>query len=68
MMMHLQRLRRACEQRNAKALIRELKTIVPDYTASKDVMDRAFTDNLISLDRALRMSVGEPVSSSGARR
>ncbi|HZQ55425.1 MAG TPA: nucleoside-diphosphate sugar epimerase/dehydratase [Bryobacteraceae bacterium] len=65
---HLQRLRKACEHRNAKALVRELKTIVPDYTASQDVMERAFTDNLITLDRVLRIApaAGEPVTTMQA--
>jgi FlaA1/EpsC-like NDP-sugar epimerase len=65
---HLQRLRKACEHRNARALVRELKTIVPDYTASKDVMQRAFTDNLITLERVLRIApaVGEPVTTMPA--
>jgi FlaA1/EpsC-like NDP-sugar epimerase len=56
MTVHLQRLRKACEQRNPRALVRELKLIVPDYTASKDVVERAFTDNLVNLGRVLQFN------------
>ncbi len=56
MTVHLQRLRKACEQRNLRALVRELKLMVPDYTASKDVVERAFTDNLVNLGRVLQFN------------
>ena len=55
---HLQRLRKACEQRNPRALVRELKTMVPDYTASKEVVERAFTENLLNLGRVLQFNSG----------
>ena len=60
---HLQRLRKACEQRNAKALVRELKTIVPDYTASKHVTEKTFTESLTNLGRVLQFPAGVKVGS-----
>jgi FlaA1/EpsC-like NDP-sugar epimerase len=50
----LRRLRKACDTRNPRALLRELKLMVPDYTLSKDVMDVAFTGNLVNLGRVLQ--------------
>ncbi|MCU1291877.1 MAG: Polysaccharide biosynthesis protein CapD [Bryobacterales bacterium] len=53
---HLQRLRKACEQRNPRLLVRELKAIVPDYAASKEIVERAFTENLVNLGRVLQFN------------
>jgi FlaA1/EpsC-like NDP-sugar epimerase len=63
MTVHLQRLRKACEQRNAKALVRELKTIVPDYTVSKHVTEKTFTESLTNLGRVLHFPAGVKVGS-----
>jgi FlaA1/EpsC-like NDP-sugar epimerase len=52
MSVHLMRLRWACEQRNARALVQQLKSIVPDYTVSSTVTSRTFSDDLITLGRA----------------
>jgi FlaA1/EpsC-like NDP-sugar epimerase len=39
---HLARLRGACERRDSKALMFELKEIEPDYNPSKEILTRAF--------------------------
>jgi FlaA1/EpsC-like NDP-sugar epimerase len=54
MTVHLRQLRKACEQGNPEALIRELKLMVPDYTASREIVEQAFTENLVNLGRVLR--------------
>jgi O-antigen biosynthesis protein WbqV len=53
---HLRRIQRACEQRNAALLLAELKAMVPEYTESSDVQDRAFTRNLVTLGRVLEFN------------
>jgi FlaA1/EpsC-like NDP-sugar epimerase len=50
----LDRLRSACERRDVRSLLTELMHIVPDYTASEEVLQCAFRNDLINLDRALR--------------
>jgi FlaA1/EpsC-like NDP-sugar epimerase len=52
---HLHRLRKTCEQRDVRLLVKELKTLVPDYTVSKDVTERAFTESLINLRHVLQI-------------
>jgi FlaA1/EpsC-like NDP-sugar epimerase len=56
--MHLRRLRKHCEERNARALVAELKLLVPEYAVSKDVYERTLTDSLVNLGVALQ-SAGE---------
>ncbi len=50
---HLKRLRLACEQRNERAIVQGLKSMVPDYTVSPDVTNRTFSENLVNLGRVL---------------
>jgi FlaA1/EpsC-like NDP-sugar epimerase len=58
MSLHLARLRNACEQRDVGSLVSGLRSIVPDYHVSKEVMQYAFTNDLINLDRALQPDSG----------
>jgi FlaA1/EpsC-like NDP-sugar epimerase len=53
---HLRRIQRACEQRNAALLLAELKAMVPEYRESRDVVERTFTKNLVSLGRVLEFN------------
>jgi FlaA1/EpsC-like NDP-sugar epimerase len=46
MVEHLARLRGACERRDFKALMFELKEIEPDYNPSKEILTRAFESGL----------------------
>jgi hypothetical protein len=63
---HLNRLRVCCEQRNAKALVAELKLLVSEYALSKDVYERTLTDSLVKLGLALQFSTdGELTVGSG---
>ncbi len=41
MMQHLARLRRACERRDIRSLLLDLKEIVPDYNPSREILHRA---------------------------
>jgi FlaA1/EpsC-like NDP-sugar epimerase len=61
--LHLHRLRKCCEQRNALALLAELQLLVPEYAVSEDVQASAMsTDSLTKLDLALRsVPHGEPL-------
>ena len=52
--LHLHRLRKSCEQRNAGALVSELKLLVPDYAVSQDVYARTASDGLVKLAFALQ--------------
>jgi len=54
MSVSLARLRSACERRDVRSLLSELMHIVPDYIASKEVLECAFRNDLINLDRAIR--------------
>jgi FlaA1/EpsC-like NDP-sugar epimerase len=49
----LARLRSACERRDVRSLLSELICIVPDYTASEEVLQCAFRNDLINLGRAV---------------
>jgi FlaA1/EpsC-like NDP-sugar epimerase len=54
-LLHLHRLRKYCEQRNARALVAELKLLVPEYAVSQDVhASTTLTDSLTKLGLALR--------------
>ena len=54
---HLERLGKACRERDADLLIRELKSMIPDYRESRQVQEQqAFTASLISLSRGLDAS------------
>lgn len=54
MLSHLRRLRWACDNRDAALLLREMKTIVPDYREGRDLLrGHEFTDDVVSLAHAL---------------
>jgi FlaA1/EpsC-like NDP-sugar epimerase len=63
MSFHLQQLRAACRRRDARLLLTELKTIVPDYTESRQVLETAFRNNLYTLGEVLEFPMGEYVLS-----
>jgi FlaA1/EpsC-like NDP-sugar epimerase len=55
--LHLHRLRTCCEQRNAQALVAELKSLVPEYAVSQDVhAQTTLIDSLAKLRFALESS------------
>ena len=51
---HLAKLRAACDRRDLKAVLFELKEIEPDYNPGKDVLTRAFEHDLIRLGEGVR--------------
>jgi FlaA1/EpsC-like NDP-sugar epimerase len=50
---HLHRLRKCCERRQARALVSELKMLVPEYTVSRDVYERTLHESLAGLQAAV---------------
>lgn len=56
---HLHRLRKACEQRNARSLVRELTTLVPDYKVSREVAAYTMTESLVKLGLVLQEAASE---------
>ena len=66
--LHLHRLRKCCEQRNAQALVSELKLMVPEYAVSEDICARTrLTESLTNLGLALRSGpLAETVAPSKA--
>jgi FlaA1/EpsC-like NDP-sugar epimerase len=60
MLLHLSRLRKACEQRDVRSLLLELKHIVPDYNLSKDVLEEAFSGDLLKLSVAVQTGAHAP--------
>jgi FlaA1/EpsC-like NDP-sugar epimerase len=63
--LHLHRLRVCCEQRNARALVAELKLLVPEYAVSKGVHERTLTDSLANLGVALQSASDDERSVGG---
>jgi FlaA1/EpsC-like NDP-sugar epimerase len=57
MSFHLQQLKAACRRRDARLLLSELKAIVPDYTESREVLETAFTNSLLNLERVLEFEI-----------
>lgn len=53
MAQHLARLRAACSRRDVKAALFELKEIEPDYNPSKEILTRAFENDLLRLAEAV---------------
>jgi FlaA1/EpsC-like NDP-sugar epimerase len=53
---HLTRLRKACERRDVRSLLLELKHMVPDYNLSKEVLQAAFSNDLLNLSVAIQSS------------
>jgi FlaA1/EpsC-like NDP-sugar epimerase len=66
LLFHLRRLRQSCEQRNARALVAELKILVPEYAVSKDVYERTLTDSLLNLEAAVRSTAQELAVARGS--
>lgn len=52
---HLSRLRSACDRRDIKALLFELKEIEPDYNPSKEILNRAFENDMFRLAEVLNI-------------
>ncbi len=50
---HLRRLEIACELRDTAMLLAELKSMVPEYSQSQEVTERAFSKNLVTLGKVL---------------
>jgi FlaA1/EpsC-like NDP-sugar epimerase len=63
---HLARLRSACERRDYKAAIFELKRIEPDYNPSTEVLQRAFASDLARLAASVRDEQVSPTQASPA--
>jgi FlaA1/EpsC-like NDP-sugar epimerase len=59
MSFHLRQLRAACRRRDARLLLAELKTIVPDYTESRQVLETAFANSLLNLGNVLEFELGD---------
>jgi FlaA1/EpsC-like NDP-sugar epimerase len=60
---HLRRIQHACEQRNAARLLAERKEMAPEYRESPEIVERTFTNNLVSLGRVLQFN---PKARAGA--
>ena len=58
---HLRRLRKYCDERNARALVAELKLLVPEYAVSQDVYERTLTNSLVNLGVALQSAADSEV-------
>jgi len=57
---HLTVLRNACEKRDVRALMLELKDIVPDYNPSKELLKRIIDPDLLQLGAALNETGSTP--------
>src|ERR1039457_3372416 len=57
---HLAALRRACANRDLKALLIELKQIVPDYTVGEELLKRASEPGLIRLAKRANAEEARP--------
>jgi len=64
-MRHLGSLRNACERRDLRALLVEIKAIVPDYAPSRELLAQLAESDLVNLGAAVESA--QPLFSLSAR-